>query len=45
MEAAEKDAVENGLLENARSNAEAMLKGFFAHAFDLREYEILFEEK
>ena len=45
MEAAEKDAIENGLLENARSNAEAMLEGFFAHAFDLREYEILFEEK
>ncbi|MCI8853528.1 MAG: DUF4230 domain-containing protein [Lachnospiraceae bacterium] len=43
-QAAEEDAINNGLLENARSNAEAMLRGFFANAFDLRKYEIVFTE-
>ncbi len=39
-----RNAINNGLLENARSNAEAMLRGFFANAFDLRKYEIVFTE-
>lgn len=38
------DAIENGLLENARSNAEAILRGFFSKAYDLSEYDIVFTE-
>lgn len=44
-EKAEKDAITNGLLENARSNAETILTGFFANAYDLEEYKIVFEDK
>lgn len=40
---AEETAVANGLLENARSNAETILKGFFAKAYDLDEYTLTFE--
>lgn len=39
---AEKDAVANGLLENAEENAEVILKEFFAQQFDLEKYHIEF---
>lgn len=42
---AEKDAVANGLLDNARENAELMLTGFLAEAYDLDKYEIKFVDK
>ena len=42
---AKKDAIANGLLENARSNAETILTGYFASAYDLEEYEIKFKDK
>lgn len=44
-EKAEEDAVANGLFENARTNAETILKGFFAGVYDLNEYEIVFTDK
>ena len=44
-EKAEEDAVANGLLENARSNAETILTGFFGNVYDLEEYEITFKDK
>lgn len=44
-ENAEKDAVANGLLDNARANAETILTGFFASAYDMDEYEIVFTDK
>ncbi|MEF2877376.1 MAG: DUF4230 domain-containing protein [Blautia sp.] len=42
---AEEDAVANGLLENARSNGETILEGFFAGVYDLEEYKIVFMDK
>lgn len=42
---AESDAIENGLLQNARSNAETVLTGFFSSAYDLNEYTIEFTDK
>ena len=45
VENAEKDAIANGLLENARANAETILTGFFASAYDMDEYEIVFKDK
>ena len=42
QENAEENAVANGLLENAQTNAETILKAFFAKGFDLEEYEITF---
>ena len=42
---AQDDAIANGLLENARSNAETMLTGFFADEYDLDEYKIVFKDK
>lgn len=42
---AEQDAIANGLFENARTNAKALLKGFFANAYNLEEYEIRFVDK
>ena len=45
QENAEKDAVANGLLDNARANAETILTGFFASAYDMDEYEIVFTDK
>lgn len=42
---AEKDAVANGLYENARSNAETILKGFFGKNYNLDEYTISFVDK
>ncbi|MDL2249493.1 DUF4230 domain-containing protein [Lachnospiraceae bacterium OttesenSCG-928-J05] len=42
---AEEDAISNGLLENARSNAETVLKGFIGNVYDLNEYTITFVDK
>lgn len=42
---AEEDAITNGLLKNARTNAEAVLTGFFAREYDLDKYEIVFKDK
>ena len=42
---AEEDAIANGLLENARSNAETILTSFFGNVYDLDEYEIVFKDK
>lgn len=42
QENAEADAIANGLYENARSNAEALLRGFFSSAYDLDVYQIKF---
>lgn len=39
---AEDTAVANGLLENARDNAETILTGFFAKAYDLSKYTLSF---
>lgn len=44
-EKAEQDAIANGLLENARANAETILKGFFGQAYDLEEYKLVFQDK
>lgn len=44
-EKAEEDAIANGLLKNARSNAETVLTGFFAKEYDLNKYEIVFKDK
>lgn len=44
-EKAEKDAVENGLLKNARTNAETLLTGFFSKEYDMDKCEIIFEDK
>ena len=43
-ETAEKDAVANGLLENARANAETILTTFFGSAYDLDEYKLQFTD-
>ena len=45
VENAEKEAVANGLLDNARANAETILTGLFASAYDMDEYEIVFTDK
>lgn len=42
---AETDAVANGLLDNARSNAEMILRGFFAGVYDPETYTIKFVSK
>lgn len=44
-EKAEQDAIANGLLENARANAETILKGFFGQVYDLEEYKLVFQDK
>ena len=44
-EKAEEDAIANGLLENARANAETVLTGFFSKVYDLDKYEIVFKDK
>ena len=41
-ETAVNDAIENGLLENARENAESILTSFFAEVYDMDEYKIVF---
>lgn len=42
---AETSAIENGLLDNARSNAETILTGFFSSVYDPEEYQIIFKDK
>lgn len=42
---AQTQAIKNGLYENARTNAETMLKSFFANVYDLNEYKIVFTDK
>lgn len=42
---AEEDAIANGLLENARANAETILTSFFGNVYDLDKYEIIFKDK
>lgn len=44
-EKAEQDAIANGLFENARANAETILKGFFGQEYDLEEYKLVFQDK
>lgn len=44
-EAAEQDAIANGLIENAEENAKAILTGFFGNVYDLKEYSIQFKNK
>lgn len=39
---AENTAVENGLLDNARKNAELIIKGFIYQNFDSEEYQVTF---
>jgi len=39
---AEKSAVENGIFDNAKTNAEIILRGFFAQAYDPEEYTVTF---
>ena len=41
-EKAEENAIANGLLENARTNVEIILTGFFDNVYDLEKYEIIF---
>lgn len=45
QEQAEKDAIANGLLDKARSNAETVLTAFFGNAYDLKEYKLKFVDK
>lgn len=45
QEEAKESAIANGLYENARTNAESLLKGYFSGAYDLEEYTITFDEK
>lgn len=44
-ENARRQAVGNGLLGEARANAEAILRSFFAGVYDLEKYEIVFTDK
>ena len=44
-EKAEKNAIANGLYENAIKNAETILTAFFASQYDLNEYTIKFNVK
>lgn len=39
---AQESALADGLLDNARTNAETILTAFFSSAFDLEEYELVF---
>ena len=39
----EKDAIENGLLDNAKENAETMITSFFKQHNEYRDLEIVFE--
>ena len=42
---ARESAVKNGILENARSNAEILVRGFLAGMYDLNVYRVEFLEK
>lgn len=44
-ENARRQAVGNGLLDEARANAEAILRSFFAGVYDLEKNEIVFTDK
>ena len=44
-ENARRQAVGNGLLDEARANAEAILRSFFSGVYDLEKYEIVFTDK
>ena len=39
---ARETAVKNGILDNARSNAEILIKGFLAGMYDLTKYSVVF---
>jgi len=41
-ETARKAAIDNGILEAARANAEVLIRGFLAGMYDLNEYKIVF---
>ena len=36
------DAIANGILDSARTNGETILRSFFANAYDLDQYELIF---
>ena len=40
---ATESAIENGLLENAKTNAELLIKGFLASTYDMTRYTVVFE--
>lgn len=42
---AQKDAIANGLLENAQDNAKIIIEGFFGKSFDLDKFEIVFSDQ
>ena len=42
---AEETAVANGLLEQAGENGRVILTGFFEQAYDLEEYDLIFEDR
>lgn len=42
---AQTQAIQNGLYDNARKNAETMLKSFFGNVYDLNKYKIVFIDK
>lgn len=42
---AKDNAIENGILEKARNNAETILTGFFGKEYDLEKYQIKFADK
>ncbi len=44
-ENAEKDAISNGLLDNARTNAQTILNAFFGNHYDLDKYKIVYSDK
>lgn len=45
VENAMKNAISQGLFDNARTNAETVLKGFFGQVYNLNKYEIVFEHQ
>lgn len=45
VENARKDAISNGLLEEAKENAKTILSAFFDSQYDLNEYKIQFLDK
>lgn len=40
---AEKNAIKNGLLENATMNAQTLVKSFVGQVYDLNTYQVIFE--
>ena len=41
---AQKTAIENGLLKNAETNAQALLEGYIAQVYDINTYDIQFKD-